>query len=222
MQSKRTDNGPQLFPFFSPDAFPVTSEKTRNHPESLHYIVTLGEKGTSSRWSVLAILYSLRRAGESVFPNQGPGPYRRDVYGVPRVTSFATSEPKTFAMPSQTLPAVSQSSFESASESDDPPYVPVLGLDRDATIQHANEAVRRTLEYPPDAALEPCFFSHVHGRNLRQVMRDLAHMVSHRKQRTRWLLRLRTGNGRWRWYRATARNRLDRPDALIRVHLRPL
>jgi PAS domain-containing protein len=125
-------------------------------------------------------------------------------------------------MPSQTLPAVSQSSFESASEGDDPPYVPVLGLDRDATIQHANEAVRRTLEYPPDAALEPCFFSHVHGRNLRQVMRDLAHMVSHRKQRTRWLLRLRTGNGRWRWYRATAQNQLDHSDALVRVRLRPL
>jgi len=126
------------------------------------------------------------------------------------------------AMPSPSLPAISHADSESASKSDDPPYVPVLGLDRDATIQHANEAVRRTLEYPPDAALEPCFFSHVHGRNLRQVMRDLAHMVSHRKQRARWLLRLRTGNGRWRWYRATAQNRLDRSDALIRVHLRPL
>jgi len=53
-------------------------------------------------------------------------------------------------------------------------------------------------------------------------MQDLAHMVSHRKQRARWLLRLRTGNGRWRWYRAIARNFLDQADAAIQVHLRPL
>jgi len=125
-------------------------------------------------------------------------------------------------MPFRSVPDVSHSDFGSDSKSEDPPYIPVLGLDRDATIQHANEAARRTLEYPPDATLEPCFFSHVHGRNLRQVMRDLAHMVGHRKQRTRWLLRLRTGTGRWRWYRAVARNHLDRADALIRVHLRPL
>lgn len=53
-------------------------------------------------------------------------------------------------------------------------------------------------------------------------MRDLALMVSHRKQRARWLLRLRTGNGRWRWYRLYARNHLDEQDGAIRVRLRPL
>jgi hypothetical protein len=100
--------------------------------------------------------------------------------------------------------------------------VPTLDLDRDGTILHSNEPARRVLEHPPDASLDPCFFSHVHGYNLRRVMRDLAHMVSHRKQRARWLLRLRTGNGRWRWYRALVRNYLDRSDARIRVRLRPL
>jgi len=98
----------------------------------------------------------------------------------------------------------------------------MLHLDRDGTIQHANKPALRALEYAPDEEIEPCFFSHVHGRNLRRVMRDLAHMVSHRTQRVRWLLRLRTGNGRWRWYRAFARNHLDRSDSLIRVQLRPL
>ncbi len=98
----------------------------------------------------------------------------------------------------------------------------MLQLDRDGTIRHANEPARRALEYAPDETMEPCFFSHVHGRNLRRVMRDLAHMVSHRTQRARWLLRLRTGNGRWRWYRAFARNHLDRGNSLIHVQLRPL
>jgi len=66
-----------------------------------------------------------------------------------------------------------------------------------------------------------CFFSHVHRRNIQRVMRDLADMVSRGKQRTRWLLRLRTGNDRWRWYRAEVRNRL-REDEQILVRLRSL
>lgn len=118
--------------------------------------------------------------------------------------------------------SVSGIGFGSASKTDEPRHVPVLALDRQGTIQHLNKPARRALEYRSDATVDDCFFSHVHGRNLRRVMRDLAHMVGHRKQRARWLLRLRTGNGRWRWYRAIARNRLDQSNSLIQVHLRPL
>lgn len=101
-----------------------------------------------------------------------------------------------------------------------PPHVPSLTLDREGTIQEITQAARRTLEYSSDASIEPCFFSHVHYRNLRRVMQDLAHMVHQRKQRTHWLLRLRTGNGRWRWYRAAVENHLDHAEGSIRVHLR--
>ncbi|PSQ91288.1 MAG: hypothetical protein BRD43_00150 [Bacteroidetes bacterium QS_4_64_154] len=118
-------------------------------------------------------------------------------------------------------PSVSIPDFGSASKSESP-HVPVLTLDREGTIQDSNEPARRALEYSSEDSIDPCFFSHVHGRNLQRVMRDLAHMVSHRKQRARWLLRLRTGNGRWRWYRAVARNHLDHSSATIQVHLRPL
>jgi PAS domain-containing protein len=100
--------------------------------------------------------------------------------------------------------------------------VPILHLDRDGVIQGAHVPARRVLGYAPDASIDTCFFSHMHGHNLRRVMRDLAHMVSHRKQRARWLLRLRTGTGRWRWYRAVARNHLDREFPFIRVLLRSL
>jgi len=124
--------------------------------------------------------------------------------------------------PSRSPSSMSPSELGSASNNEGPPHVPVLTLDREGTIQHSNKPAHRVLEYSSDESINPCFFSHVHGRNLRRVMQDLAHMVSHRKQRARWLLRLRTGNGRWRWYRAIARNELDRADAAIQVHLRPL
>lgn len=81
---------------------------------------------------------------------------------------------------------------------------PVVVIDDEGTIQHISKAARRLLEYPPDADIDPCFFAHVHGKNLYRVMQDVAHMVCYGQQQTTWLLRLRTGRGRWRWYRATA------------------
>ena len=67
-----------------------------------------------------------------------------------------------------------------------------------------------------------CFFSHVHRRNVQRVMRDLADMVCRGKQRTRWLLRLWTGNDRWRWYRAEVQSRFQEEEGRIRIHLKPL
>lgn len=115
-----------------------------------------------------------------------------------------------------------ETSSETPALSDSPPHVPLLVLDENGTIQALTKGARRALEYSPETPVEPNFFSHVHGQNLRRVMRDLAHMVSHRKQSAQWLLRLRTGNNRWRWYRATAKNHLDDSEGEIRVLLRPL
>lgn len=103
-----------------------------------------------------------------------------------------------------------------------PSYVPLLDLDQEGTIQDFTEAARRVLEYDPDASIEPCFFSHIHGKNLRRVMRDLAHMVAHGKQSAQWLLRMRTGNGRWRWYRVMVQNYLYFLEGSIQVFLRPV
>lgn len=103
-----------------------------------------------------------------------------------------------------------------------PPHVPLLVLDEDGTIEDLTEGARRILDDSSDGSFESNFFAHVHGQNLRRIMQDLAHMVSHRKQRARWLLRLRTGTQRWRWYRAAVENHLDRSDGGVRVLLRPL
>jgi PAS domain-containing protein len=102
------------------------------------------------------------------------------------------------------------------------PPLPILTLDREGTILTLTRAARRALEYSDDASIDDYFFSHVHKRNVRRVMHDLANMVSRGKQRAKWLLRLRTGNGRWRWYRAAVQNKLGRQDGHIRIRLRPM
>lgn len=102
------------------------------------------------------------------------------------------------------------------------PHVPILALDREGNIEALTPAARQVLEYSDDASLDECFFTHVHKHNMGRVMRDLADMVSRGKQRTQWLLRLRTGNERWRWYRASVRNNLGRQEDHIRVRLRSL
>lgn len=101
-------------------------------------------------------------------------------------------------------------------------HLPVLTLDREGNIKSVTRAARNMLEYSADESMDLCFFSYVHRRNMRRVMRDLAHMVSRGKQRAQWLLRLRTGNHRWRWYRATVKNELGRQEDHILVQLRSL
>lgn len=97
------------------------------------------------------------------------------------------------------------------------PYSAQLVLDAEGTIQHMTLPARRLLEYAPTQHVEPCFFSHIHGRNLYQIMRDVADMVCYGKERASWLFRMHTGTGRWRWYRASAKSRLegDAPAILI-------
>jgi len=102
-------------------------------------------------------------------------------------------------------------------------HLPVLYLNRKGTITSLTEAAKRVLEYTSkEKALDPCFFSHVHSSNQHRLMRDLADMVCRGKQRAQWLLRLRTGKKRWRWYRAIAQNDLGPDGTGIRVRLRPL
>lgn len=113
-------------------------------------------------------------------------------------------------------------SSETPALPDLPPHMPVLVLDEKGLIQTLTRGARRVLQYSPDTSVEPNFFSHVHGQNLRRVMQDLAHMVSQQKQSARWLLRMQTGNRRWRWYRARADNHVDHPEGAVRVLLRPL
>lgn len=98
--------------------------------------------------------------------------------------------------------------------------LPTLTLDGEGTITDASPSALRLLEHRSRDGLGPSFFSHVHGKNLYQVMRDVADMVCYGKAQASWLLRLRTGQGRWRWYKVTAKNHLDAPERHIQLTLR--
>lgn len=100
--------------------------------------------------------------------------------------------------------------------------VPALILDAEGTIRHVTPAARRLLEYGHGDPVSPCFFSHVHGRNMYQVMRDVADMVCYGKPRANWLLRLRTGRGRWQWFRTSVINQLDTDESVIKVVVQDL
>lgn len=100
--------------------------------------------------------------------------------------------------------------------------LPLMALGHDGSICSTTRAARTLLEYPPDASMENSFFVHVHPEHRPRVMRDLADMVSRGKRHAQWLLRLRTGHERWRWYRASAQpDRIDGAERIL-VHLRPL
>ncbi len=101
------------------------------------------------------------------------------------------------------------------------PRLPMLLLNADGDIQHITPAARMLLGYPGRQRIDPCFFTHVHSRNLQQVWHDLAAMARQRKQQASWLLRLRTGRGHWRWFQVRARNRLAEQGGILLL-LQPL
>lgn len=98
---------------------------------------------------------------------------------------------------------------------------PRIALTPRGDIQSANNEASHVLGCSVDESAAVNFFSYVHARNLRRVMWDLAQMVEGGRQQCRWLLRLRAGTDRWRWYRAQARNAL-RSEGAILVSLHPL
>lgn len=117
------------------------------------------------------------------------------------------------------LPSLTRKRFQSEETLD--PLLPMLLINTNGDIQHITPAARTLLEYPGKQPLDPCFFTHVHSRNLQQIWHDLAAMARARKQQASWLLRLRTGRGHWRWFQVRARN-LIRDRGGILLLLQPL
>lgn len=99
------------------------------------------------------------------------------------------------------------------------PHLPALVLDAGGRIQYITRPARQLLEYKAKEHVKGSFFSHVHGKNLYQVMRDVADMVCYGKSSANWLLRLRTGKGRWHWFKAKVQNRLEENERSIVVNL---
>jgi hypothetical protein len=102
-----------------------------------------------------------------------------------------------------------------------PPQSPVLRLDFEGCISEATPAARSFLGFQGDAHMPECFFSLVHGNNLYRTMRDVANMVCYGKARAQWMIRMRTGDRRYRWVSVTALNRLNGEEGAILIWLRP-
>jgi hypothetical protein len=99
------------------------------------------------------------------------------------------------------------------------PGLATIVLGADGTVQSLSSPARSILEYGPDQPVNQSFFSMIHGRQLYQVMRDVADMVCHGKTRVTWLIRLRTYKGRWKWFKADVYNRLDQNSASLDIIL---
>ena len=127
-----------------------------------------------------------------------------------------TTSPRPATSPSPSLSASSWKRFQDEASAP----VPLLALDEKANIVELTNAARALLGYEPNATLDDCFFTHIHGRNLQVVMRDLAHMMCHRKRQASWLLRMRTQNGRWRWFRAVVQALPESSGPAVLVRLR--
>ncbi len=98
--------------------------------------------------------------------------------------------------------------------------LPLIVLDREGNICNLTRTARHLLEYSQGTTIDECFFSHVHKRNMHRVMKNLADMVSRGKQQAEWLVRLYTGNNRWRWYRVEVQNHLGGDADRIYARLR--
>ncbi|NNE45636.1 MAG: PAS domain-containing protein [Rhodothermales bacterium] len=80
-----------------------------------------------------------------------------------------------------------------------------LLLDAGCNITDISPSARKLIGYGPAAPIDPCFFAHIHSRNLVLVMRDLASMACNGKRRARWMVRMRNADEQWVWMRVTAR-----------------
>lgn len=97
------------------------------------------------------------------------------------------------------------------------PSLAMIELTQDGSVRQLSPAARNLLEYSAADDVSESFFSMIHGRQLYQVMRDVADMVCHGKTRATWLVRMRTARGRWKWFKADVYNRLDQAAHALEI-----
>jgi hypothetical protein len=80
----------------------------------------------------------------------------------------------------------------------------LLQIDAAGSITHMSLTARLMLGYTDGDPSDTCFFAHIHGRNLLQVMHDVASMVCSGKRSAKWMLRMKTATPNWIWVRLNA------------------
>ncbi len=97
-----------------------------------------------------------------------------------------------------------------------------LIIDSNGHLTELSPDARALLEFPPKQRIESNFFSHIHSRNQYRVMRDVASLLLFDKPRCEWLLRMRSGRGRWLWFQAVATCEECDGSARIGIMLEPM
>ena len=97
--------------------------------------------------------------------------------------------------------------------------ISTLFVNSDGIITTTNPVALKKLGYPSSNQLPSSFFNLVHRQFHYRVIRDIAEMVHHNRSKSEWLLRLKTGNGNWKWFKVTATNELSTRQG-ISVHLK--
>jgi len=203
----------------------VASVRTPDKPRAERIFRLDGPESMSLQ--VRFAVYPLGDGTHELFVDLEEGPTCRFTYDVTKGSSTGETERErlgrkvTAVLLREIEPHLGRADETSGSGHVSAATRPLLVLDEEGAIEQLNAPALDVLDYADASAIDPNFFSHVHGQNLREVMRDLARMVRQDTQRARWLLRLQTGVGRWRWYRARVRNCLD-SDGTIHVALRAL
>lgn len=181
-------------------------------PEEGPYRVCVGIKDGPT------VHYTARRGAQDAPPAGGDGTTGE---GTGRAPVAALSRKVTAFLLREIEHRLGSTSSHLPSQSPPSSTVARLSLSREGEIRYLTPRARDLLGYEKQETLDPNFFSHVDGHNLRRVMCDLAEMVESQKQGARWLLRMQTAEGRWRWFRAAVQNKL-RSSGAIEVILRPL
>lgn len=99
----------------------------------------------------------------------------------------------------------------------DHPAAARVYVDGSGSITEISDGAKKLLGYGAGSSIDHCFFSHIHGRNMLQVMRDIASMVCHDRTSAQWIVRMRTAERDWVWVRLVARKHAGATNSVVSI-----
>lgn len=82
---------------------------------------------------------------------------------------------------------------------------PIIIIGFDGSIKQVSGNALGMMGYTSAVAPDTSFFSLIHKNQLYTVMRDVADIICRGKQSAKWLLRLKSSNGTWKWFNTEVR-----------------
>ena len=79
---------------------------------------------------------------------------------------------------------------------------PVIIIGFDGSIKDVSHSALNLMDFRMAESIEKNFFQLIHKNQLYPVMRDVADIICRGKTSASWLIRIRTSNGTWKWFKA--------------------